>query len=151
MGWDDAVSLIKKSPLAERYRARKMYWRSFNTTGEWELMELPTYVPRHKLAIDVGGNVGEYSYHLKRLARSVVTFEPNPAYAERLRRSGLGKRLIEVALSDQAGSAELRIPYRDGREDAGMGSLEAGAVPDGVLARTINVPIHRLDDYDFVN
>ena len=140
---------LKKLPLIERWRARKGFWRSYNETGEWELKELPAYVDKARIAIDVGGNVGEYSYHLGRLARKVVTFEPNPLYVDRLRRAGLGQHLEQVALSDHVGSAELRIPLWDGKEDMGMASLEAGAVPESVLARTVNVPLKRLDDYAF--
>ncbi len=152
------IGLLKRQPLVrrltqlpavERWRARAYFWKSFNETGEWELKELPAYVPRNRLAIDVGGNIGEYSFHLGRLARDLVTFEPNPLYADRLRRAGVVKRLEEVALSDRAGTAELRIPVWRGEEAGGMGSLEVGAVPETMLARTVQVPLRRLDDYRF--
>lgn len=143
------IGLLRRSPLAERWRARRDFWRSLNHTGEWELKELARYVPRKRLSIDVGGNLGIYSYHMRRLSRGVVTFEPNPMYAARLRRIGLGRGLQEVALSDRAGAAELRIPMWEGHEAPGLASLEAGAVPESVLARTVEVPVRRLDDYAF--
>lgn len=143
------IGLLKRHPLAERWRARKHFWKSFNHTGEWELRELPAYVPKGRLAVDVGGNLGIYSYHMRRLARGVITFEPNPVYAARLRSIGLGRRLEEVALSDRAGAAELRVPMWEGRETPGMASLETEAVPESILARTVQVPVRRLDDYAF--
>ena len=143
------VQRLKGLPLAERWRARAYFWKEFNETGEWELKALPAYVPRSRIAIDVGGNIGVYSYHLGRLARAVVTFEPNPVFAERLKRTGLAGRLEEVALSDRSGTAELRIPLWRGEACAGMGSLEAGAVPGSILAETVRVPARRLDDYEF--
>lgn len=141
------IELLKRHPLAERWRARRQFWKSLHETGEWELKELPLYVPKERLAIDVGGNIGIYTYHMRRLARAVITFEPNPLYAARLRSIGLGRRLEEVALSDRAGAAELRVPMWEGREDPGMASLETGAVPEAILARTVRVPLRRLDDY----
>ncbi len=99
----------------------------------------------------MGGNIGVYAFHLGRLSKGVIVFEPNPQYVDRLKKLGLAERLEEVALSDRAGVAELRIPLRDGAEDHGMGSLEAEAVPGSVLARTFQVPLKRLDDYRFEN
>ncbi len=143
------IGLLKRQPLIERWRARRYFWKSYNVNGEWELRQLPVYVPKNRSAIDVGGNIGIYSYHLGRLARRVITFEPNPLYADRLRRIGLGKDLKEVALSDRSGTAELRIPFWKGREDAAQASLETDAVPGSMLARTVQVSVRRLDDYGF--
>ena len=145
------IGLLKRRPLGEWWRARRYFWRSLRHTGEWELKELARYVPRDRLAIDVGGNIGIYSYHMGRLSSGVITFEPNPVYAARLRRIGLGKRLEEVALSDRAGAAELRIPLWEGAEAPGMASLDSRAVPEDILARTVQVPLRRLDDYALDN
>lgn len=128
-----------------------MFWRELNVTGEWELRELKTYVPKDRLALDVGGNIGVYAYHLSRLAARVISFEPNPGYVERLERLKLANYSVErVALSSEAGEADLRIPtVGGGREDQGMGSLDVQAVPDAALSRTIRTPLRRLDDYGF--
>ena len=143
------VQPLRNHPLVQRWRARSYFWKEYDETGEWELQALPAYVPRGRMAIDVGGNIGVYSYHLGRLAREVVTFEPNPVFVDRLRRAGLSRRLEQVALSDRTGTAELRIPLWQGEACAGMGSLEAQAVPGSVLADTVQVPVRRLDDYGF--
>jgi FkbM family methyltransferase len=143
------LQLLKSLPPVERWRARKGFWKSYNESGEWELKELPTYVPKDRIAIDVGGNTGVYSFHLGRLARDLVIFEPNPAYVDRLKKVGFARQLQEVALSDHTGEATLRIPMWEGKEDAGMGSLETTAVPAEVMARSIKVPIRRLDDYGY--
>ncbi|HEY2661260.1 MAG TPA: FkbM family methyltransferase [Caulobacteraceae bacterium] len=142
------IQRLRRHPAIERWRMRRLFWRDFHETGEWELKELPVLVPRDRLAIDVGGNIGVYSYHLARLAREVITFEPNPFYVDGLRRAGLANRLEQVALSDRTGTAELRIPWWRGEECGGMASLEIDAVPGEVLARTVQVPVRRLDDYD---
>ena len=143
------LNFLRQQPIVELWSARKYFWKAYKADGEWELRELANYVPKHRLAIDVGGNIGVYAYHLQRLARDVVVFEPNPTYVDRLRRAGVGKRLEPVALSDHGGTAELRIPLWHGEESGGMGSLEEGAVPGSMLSRTVPVQLKRLDDYGF--
>ncbi len=145
------LGFLKQQPIVRRWSARKYFWKAYNGDGEWELRELANYVPKDRLAIDVGGNIGVYAYHLQRLAREVVVFEPNPTYVDRLRRAGVGKRLEPVALSDHVGTAELRIPLWRGQEYGGMGSLEEGAVPGSTLSRTVPVQLKRLDEYGFTN
>jgi FkbM family methyltransferase len=123
-------------------------WRYYWELGEYELRELPRYVRRKSLSIDVGGNIGVYTYHLARLSKAVITFEPNPDYVDRIERLGVRKSRIEqVALSDSSGVAELRIPIVRGGEDAGMASLSKHAVPDEECSRAISVKLARLDDY----
>src|SRR6516165_5501135 len=50
-------------------------------TGEPELAVLAELVPRGGIAVDVGANVGFFSYALADIADHVVAFEPNPDYA----------------------------------------------------------------------
>lgn len=132
----------------QRAFAQRVYWRELHSTGEWELNELARYVRSGSLAVDVGGNVGTYAYHLSRFAKSVISFEPNPHFADRLERLKLDRVRVErVALSDGEGEAVLRIPAVAGEEDQGMGSLQAEAVPDAALARTVSVPRRTLDSF----
>ena len=78
-----------------------------------------------------------------------MTFEPNPDYVAQIRALNLRNVTIEpAALSSVDGSAILRIPrFGTGAEDAGMASLAATAFSDAVLARTIEVPVRRLDGF----
>jgi FkbM family methyltransferase len=133
-------------------QTRLTYWEDYIWKGEWELRELHRYVPRDKIAVDVGGNIGEYTYHLGRLAAEVVTFEPNPIYHFRLKKLQLrNMRLETTALSAQAGSAALRIPNVNGRPASGMGSLEAGAVSESELYSICEVETRTLDSYGLKN
>jgi len=141
--------------LIERLKSMKrhyVFWREQNFTGEYELTILPQYVDNAKLAIDVGGNIGSYTYPLSRLAKQVVTFEPNPLYLERLRALRLNNVTFEdAALSDRSGSAPLRIPVAaSGEEDQGMASIDKRAIP-GEISRAFDVKTRRLDDYGFDN
>ena len=63
--------------------------------------------------MDVGAAEGTYLAHLLLYSAGVVAFEPRPEAAARLR-THFGAtalaRLEEVALSDEAGTAEIRVP-----------------------------------------
>ena len=135
----DSVKFLRKSYA---------FWKERHFTGEYELQILPQYVDRTKLAIDVGGNIGSYTWQLSRLAAEVVTFEPNPHYLGRLRALRLRNvRLEDVALSDRTGVAPLRIPLAaGGAEDEGMASIDDRAVPVEAVSREIDVRTRRLDD-----
>lgn len=73
-----------------------------------------------RLAIDVGGNAGEYAYWLSLYARHVVAYEPNPEChpaIQGLRRPNITLR--PVALSDRTGMASLVFQ----RGNSGIGSI----------------------------
>jgi FkbM family methyltransferase len=153
---DKATEIIQYARLAEmRYwlGMRKYFWHEYLHTGEWELRELNKYVRRDGIALDVGASTGVYAYHLSRMARHVYAFEPNPEGAECIRRLRVKNIVVEnVALSSQQGQATLRIPVVSTKgEDKGMASLEPRVVADERLSRTIDVPLRRLDNYEFEN
>ena len=131
-------------------RIRAYYWKKFFWAGERELSILSSWVNPRKLAVDVGGNAGVYTYHLSRLAKDVITFEPNPAYVALMLSANLRSRIEPVALSDSSGEGRLRFPRFGGKEYGGMASLAGAAVSDDVLSREILVPIRRLDDYELL-
>ncbi len=131
-----------------RQRWRAYYWREFNGAGEPELKELPGLVPKDKGAIDVGGSVGTYTFHLSRLAKSVTTFEPNPTLHWRFPKMALANaRLERVALSDHPGKATLRVPVST--RDHGRASLEDHLKATQPDAAEYEVEIRTLDSYNF--
>jgi FkbM family methyltransferase len=125
---------------------RRQYWRCFLTkNGEYELRILRRYVPRDRVAVDVGANEGVYAYHLSRYAHAVVAFEPNANYERSLRFLPRNVSVRFAALSSSPGSLPLHIPASNAGEAEGWATLEATDLP---LARTIDVPVHRLDDLE---
>jgi FkbM family methyltransferase len=107
---------------------------------EPELALLPGLCDRHRLAIDVGANIGIYAHALRPLARQVWAFEPNPALCRLLRRTfGLSVRIEQVALSDAPATRDLFVPVHHGR--ATIETRLPGAASVAVTTR-------RLDDYD---
>lgn len=131
--------------------SRKGYWKSYLLDGEVELRVALKYVRKGSVALDVGGCIGTYAYHLARRAETVYVFEPNPQMAERIRRSQIKNAIVEnVALSAEAGTGRLRIPkLASGRVEKGMASLESHVVDDAAAAEIVDVPLRRIDDYHF--
>lgn len=117
--------------------------------GEPELRELPRLVRPGTVAIDAGAHFGTYSHALARLVGTegaVLAIEPVAEDAALLRAAARQLRLPievhEVALSDESGTAELRIPALHGRDKTALSTLEARDA--GGQTRTVTTV--RLDD-----
>src|SRR5262245_6830284 len=115
---------------------------------------LPWLVDRERIAIDVGAADGFYSWHLKRLARDVIAFEPNPRSAAGLRRMAPHLDVRELALSNTKGSTILRIPISGRVAASGWGTIHVGndfseISPDALESFTVQTV--RLDDLELRN
>ena len=53
------------------------------------------------VSVDIGANLGIYSYLMRQHSKSVIAFEPNPFYANVVRRALKDVRVIEAAVSDR--------------------------------------------------
>lgn len=113
--------------------------------GEREMRLLPLLCSRDLTSVDVGANAGVYTWHLRRLSRTVHAYEPIPELAAALRTAIRGCVVHECALSDEMGSAVLRIPIYSGSQVGALASLsQSFTEAEGI--RQIEVPIRRLDD-----
>jgi FkbM family methyltransferase len=128
--------------------------------AEPEMLRLREFVPRNLAALDIGANIGLYSYALSRLCPRVEAFEPQPECARVLRAFARGTtdgttngpkvRLHEIALSDAEGQLTLHVPVVDGEAATGMASLRAEAAQGGdATMRRLQVPVRRLDSFGF--
>jgi len=121
----------------------KYYRREIEITGEVELLQLEKLVKRGELALDIGSNIGVYTYELRRLTGHVIAFEPNPTLAALIRSvSTAGVDVREVALSSEDGTAELSIPL-DPARGHGWASVVPGFVQGPV--EKLSVSTRRLD------
>lgn len=99
---------------------------------------------------DVGANTGYYSVLAGQVLRRdrVRAFEPVPQIADRLRanldRHGVEARVLEVALSEEVGSAPLFLPPAGHGLVETSGSLDAGFKP--AIAGSIRVATTTLDE-----
>ena len=112
-----------------------------------------------KVAVDVGANIGIFSYGFLARGANVVAIEPQPACAKQIRafydlgfpRTSSPRRgqldLHVEALGSEPGTATLYVPLKDGRVDDESASLK----PDEGESVRIDVPVRRLDDYGLDN
>jgi FkbM family methyltransferase len=139
----EIVGLISPSTLHRRnirYAAAR----------EKEVAVLPALCKRDKIAIDVGANIGLYVYHLLPIVEEVIVFEPNPVMQATLKRFyGKSIRLEGVALSNQQGRAELRMPKgnADWATIANTNKLDLADASRGF--ETVSVDVRTLDSYCF--
>jgi FkbM family methyltransferase len=133
------AALLPGMVLPSRY-----WYRRLRRRADPEMSVLTSMVRPGSIAVDIGGNVGDYTFALARHARQVVTFEPLPECVRLLRAARLSNVLIhQVALSSEAGTMPLYIPRTEvGEEDTGRASFSKPSRPH----RAVEVPVRRLDE-----
>jgi FkbM family methyltransferase len=123
-----------------RRRARRERRR-----GEPEFNLLTDFVVPGRTALDIGAYYGVWSHRMRELTQTVHAFEPHPVLYSRLERALAGRVTTHnLALSDQAGEAEFRVPRRGAGYSLPGGSLKALATGDDFISMTVKTA--RLDD-----
>lgn len=104
--------------------------------GDPELCILRLLCDPARCSVDVGANVGIYTFFLRKYSSLCHAMEPNPRLAEILRASFPSRvRVTECALSDRNDDVTLSIPVIGDKETPGLASIE----PDNPLAETYQV------------
>jgi FkbM family methyltransferase len=91
--------------------------------GDAELHILKHVCSKRRAAVDIGANIGIYTYFLRRHAAKVHAYEPNPELALRLRKVFSDVNVRNVACSDVNGRTTLRVPVEEGRVQHELGSV----------------------------
>lgn len=130
-----------------------LWYRVQCLTGhaEPEMLRLREFVPPDRAALDVGANIGLYSYALSRICPAVIAFEPQPACLTTLRAMARERNVTvrPEAVSDAPGTLTLRVPLVRGIPSTGLASLRgtnAGGPADSATCQEFRVPLVRLDD-----
>jgi FkbM family methyltransferase len=137
-------------PIAPRsFRLPFQYYLALIEGGhEPELRHLDAICQNRNVAIDVGANLGLYSYKLSRLFQRVFAFEINPDLTLDL--SDYNAPNIEVicsGLSSITGEATLYVPLQRGIRLNGCASLSRDNWPEGLEYVTKAVLIKSLDSF----
>jgi FkbM family methyltransferase len=123
--------------LAARYNYNRIAGKL-----EREMRIIGSLTARRRRSVDVGANVGLYTYCLAKLFERVESFEPIPQCARVIASSRLKNvRLHTCALSNRAGDALLHIPVEEGPHATGLASLSrkfSNAVDVPVALRTLD-------------
>ena len=117
---------------------------------EREIDLLPILVPRGREAVDVGANIGAYSYALSSLASQVHAFEPVPELAAFISRVLPANVVVKnLAVSDTLCVLDLFVPIKAGREDTTAASvITSAANTAGVHYQVQTTTLNSLSDHD---
>ena len=121
--------LHKLSSYNSRFSLPLQYWGYIvSDDKEIEIVrtaELVKYCPQKRVAIDIGANIGYFTYPLSRLFNSVHSFEIND-YTSRPIAAYRSKKinLHNVGLSDTTTTLTLYTPVKNGQELNGWASVE---------------------------
>jgi FkbM family methyltransferase len=120
--------------------------------AEPEMLRLREFVPRGRMAIDIGANIGLYSHALSRLCPHVEAFEPQPVCLASLNAFAGGRNISvnAMAVSDHDGMMTLHVPDTAG-DASGLATFRAPVSGQGGAVKKIEVPVRRLDAFDFRN
>jgi FkbM family methyltransferase len=93
--------------------------------GDPDLRLLPFLSQKDKISVDIGANIGVYTYYLRHLSDTCHAFEPNPALVARLRRTfRRGVVLHACAVSDSRGEAVFTVPSLGSEELPHLGTID---------------------------
>ena len=133
--------------VPSRYQLAFRYaWLNMKGRLDEEMLVAATLLNRRRRFIDIGANVGIYSYYFGKKFESVESFEPISEITYRI--SALGASNINihnVALSNELGSLDFYIPIKEGKLAAPLASLEERDAP--FEKRTVSV--RTLDSYQY--
>ena len=117
-----------------------------------------------KISLDVGVFRGVYSYLLSKHSLKVIGFEANPIMFKYLDRNLTSiiknLELYNLALSNDEGDAELKIPLRkksffkvnfEDYYEGGLATIDKENDLDGKATHTFNIQKARLDSFKFNN
>lgn len=138
-------TLLNLVPSPFRLPLRYYYYKSRKML-DFEISIIPGLISKCGHAIDIGANVGIYTYLLAKHCQHVEAFEPIPACADAIRSyNGNNINVHNVALSNKKGTASLYIPVVGDKQNTGHASIRnmTGKIT------AITVTLHTLDEYNF--
>jgi len=152
MNIDIVDTKARSRHLLEKYFPRAiMNYRIMRKIGfEEEIALLPQLCDPRKASLDVGANIGIFTWHLMRHSLSTMAFEPNPYLSALLRRTFRDNVPVQqVALSNRRGRANLSFPS----DEHGLGSIGAADVDQDSTSNpgaftSFDVEALRLDDLE---
>ncbi len=131
----------KRLELSARFNYNRMLGRL-----EPEMNILEEITSQRRRCIDVGANVGLYTYRFAKLFQHVESFEPIPPCARIISASKLSNVTVHnTALSNVQGQATLNIPRTGGPEATALASLSNQFSE----AETLSVNLQTLDSFRF--
>jgi len=130
-------------------RIRERAWRE-RRKGEKEIKIIPDLLVNCNRAIDIGANVGVWSYWLSKHAKKVESFEPNPKIFNVLKNIKIKNvDTYNIALSNKSGSVDLLIP-KGSKGFSNQGASLSSIKVQGEH-KSLSIQAKCLDEYNFLD
>ena len=137
---------IVKNIISKKYLLGYIYLkRKLNNELDAEMLYVSKILGRKRRFLDIGANIGIYSYHFKNSFEHIDAFEPLEELSHLKSDRNCSLSIHNVALSNKTGEVNLYIPYLNGLLDFGLASLEKRDAACEVRA----VKVATLDSYNF--
>ena len=143
----ELLKIISEKVIPARYQLalRYFYLKSTNKLEE-EMLYALNFLDKKRRFLDIGANVGIYSYFFKNIFKKVDAFEPLSEITYRLKSiQDESLAVHNVALSNRTGELQFYIPLINGKTYPPLSSLEKRDIESEV--RTVKV--ETIDGYDF--
>lgn len=141
------LKILGKGIVPNKYHLRLRYWKDlFRGNLEQEMFYVNRLLVEKRRFVDVGANIGLYTYYFSSKFKELEVFEPISEVTSEIK--NLEKRHIKihnVALSSSKDSLTLNIPIEHNGLAYGLASLE---LREG-FCETRTVDVHTLDSYEF--
>ena len=114
-----------------------------------ELSLISNLVKNTQNSIDIGANLGLFTFFMSRASKHVFAFEPNPYPLENLK--GLvdsNVTVLPIALGNNDGPVEIKIPHHRKGWSSNGASLASKEINDGKI---INIQCRKLDSLNIKN
>ncbi|HVK54620.1 MAG TPA: FkbM family methyltransferase [Burkholderiales bacterium] len=126
----------------------RAFWRRMR--GNPEIRIARHLCDPHRVALDIGASMGDFSEALADRAKGCVAFEANPntsaMLAKRLRKSNL--QVHACALSDREAEVKLLFPVVNHVDFLSLATVEPDNNMSGHETKSITVPCRTLDSFD---
>ena len=137
---------FKYLPFRLYHRIRCYKYAKYRTP---ELSHISNLVKSTQNSIDIGANLGLFTFFMSRASKHVFAFEPNPYPLENLK--GLvdsNVTVLPIALGNNDGPVEIKIPHHRKGWSSNGASLASKEIDDGKI---INIQCRKLDSLNIEN
>ena len=143
-----APGFIKKR-VFEHYQT--LNWKTLSISEfDAELLLLEFFLNKNSVFFDIGTNKGEYAYYAEKLMnpKNIYLFEPEKKLNKQLQAIFSNCHVNNVALSDNKGAHQFKIPVINGTIDNCLSSLEVDNKEDNETESIIyEVKTDTLDNF----
>ena len=147
------LKIIAEKIVPVRYQLALRYsYLRRNDKLDAEMLYVSRLLKRTRRFLDIGANVGNYSFHFSSIFNNVEAFEPISEITHRLQAIQNDRLIVHnVALSNKVGELQYHIPIVNGKPFAPRASLETREGECEIRTVTVKtVDCYNYDDVDLI-